>query len=209
MTSGNDPISSILIVGGDSTIGKALVNAYGLKDIYVWETTRNASRHSERSLNLDLLHDEQDWSLPSKPINVAFLCAAITSEEQCRSYPEASREVNVYKTVLLAKRLIDTGVFVVFISTNAVFNGESPYPQPADIATPITEYGRQKVATENELMKFGDRVSIIRFGKIINQQMPLFQHWHDNLRTGNIIYPFHDMLMAPICLPFQLKYYDQ
>lgn len=191
-----------MVVGGDSTIGNALATSYANDGVDMWKTTRRSTHVSERCLFLDLQKDVADCPLPSHPISVVFLCAAMTSMEQCRLYPEISRQVNVVNTVALAKRLIDAGAFVVFLSSSAVFDGEAPYAKPTDPVNPKTEYGQQKAEAEEQLLRLGYRVAIVRFGKIISPGMPLFYGWFRNLQAGKAIHPFSDMVMAPISLNY-------
>jgi dTDP-4-dehydrorhamnose reductase len=196
---------SVLIVGADGAIGKSLVMAYEAAVQSVWQTTRHRNRVSERRLFLDLSEDVSDWPLPPEAISTAILCAAVTSMERCRVEPETSRRVNVVGTVALAERLVDAGAFVIFLSTNAVFDGETPFAKPTDLTNPQTEYGRQKVEVEERLLKFGDRVAVVRFSKVIPPDMPLFTNWATNLRAGKVIHPFSDMVMAPISLAFAVE----
>ena len=195
----------VLIVGADGAIGKSLVVAYEAAVQSVWQTTRHRNRVSERRLFLDLSEDVSDWPLPTEATRTAILCAAVTSLERCRVEPGTSRRVNVVGTVALAERLVDAGAFVIFLSTSAVFDGKTPFAKPADLTNPQTEYGRQKAEVEGRLLKFGDRVAVVRFGKVIAPDMPLFTSWAANLRAGKVIHPFSDMVMAPISVAFAVQ----
>jgi dTDP-4-dehydrorhamnose reductase len=195
----------VLIVGADGAIGRSLVVAYEAAMQSVWQTTRHRNRVSERRLFLDLSEDVSDWPLPPEAISTAILCAAVTSMERCRVEPETSRLVNVVSTVALAERLVDAGAFVIFLSTNAVFDGETPFAKPTDPTNPQTEYGRQKAEAEEQLLKFGDRIAVVRFGKVIAPDTPLFARWATDLRAGKVIHPFSDMVMAPISLAFAVE----
>ncbi len=55
------------------------------------------------------------------------------------------------KTSLLIKRLVAVGIFVVFISSNAVFDGTIPFVRADQPVNPKTAYGRQKAAAEEAL----------------------------------------------------------
>lgn len=59
----------------------------------------------------------------------------------CESEPERIAKINVDATVSLAKCLLNANCHVLFISSNAVFNGKIKDPNKDEITVP-TEYGR-------------------------------------------------------------------
>lgn len=195
---------SVFIVGSDGSIGRELTSAFQTAGKTVWQSTRHRDLVNEQRIFLDLSEDPRCWTLPSATIKTAILCAAVTSQKCCRLEPEYSRRVNVEGTVTLAKRLIDSGVFVIFISTNLVFDGQKPFAKVNDPVNPKTEYGRQKAEVESQLSKLGEKVSIVRFSKVLSQDMLLFQGWIRGLKAKTEITPFSDMVMSPIPLYFAI-----
>lgn len=191
---------SVLVVGGDSAIGSALAKAYCQEGARVWTTTRRETELTNRRCYLDLGSSHLDFVLPIESIDVAFLCAAVTSQEKCRSDPERSREVNVVMTLAIAERLISEGVFVVMLSSNAVFDGESAFAKISDFVTPKSVYGSQKAEVEKSLLSLGGHVAIVRFGKVISPYESIFLKWKRDVIAGKIIYPFSDLVMAPLPL---------
>ena len=185
-----------LVIGGDSTIGRALVASFEAEGKSVWRTTRHPNRLGERKICLDLSKDVSHWQIPVK-FDTAFLCAAVTSMRRCRLEPEATRRINVDHTVAITRRLVDSGVFVVFLSTNAVFDGETPLAKASDPVNPQTEYGKQKAEAEKHLLRFGTQVAIVRLGKVITPDMPLFQGWIRDLKERKTIHPFSDKWTGP------------
>ena len=194
-----------LIVGGDSTIGSGLVAVLEAGGNPILSTTCFHSNVNDRCFFLDLSDDVKYWQMPSAQIKTAIICAAITSHEQCQLNPEHSWRVNVSGTVELASRLIDSGAFVIFLSSNAVFNGESSFVKHTDPVSPQTEYGRQKAEAEVQLLKLGDNVAIVRFSKVITSTMQLITGWIRNLKAGNKIHPFSDMVIAPVPIDFAVN----
>ncbi len=194
--------SPVLIVGANGTIGHSLVTAFKTAEKTVCLTTHHRGLVNGHRLFLDLSEDISTWSLPSAQISTAILCAAVTSQEKCRLEPEYSRRVNVVGTIALAKRLVDSGVFVIFFSTNLVFDGKKPFTKANDPVNPQNNYGRQKAEAEAELLKLGNKVSVVRFSKVFSPDMPLSQGWIRDLKAGKEIHPFSDMVMSPIPLAF-------
>lgn len=181
-----------LIVGGDSTIGAALARRAGRRAI---GTSRRPA--SDNVLSLDLASDPASWVLP-EGIEVAFLCAAVTSIEACRTQPTETRRVNVERTLALARLLAARGVHVVFLSTNQVFDGTQPHRLASDPTCPQTEYGRQKAEAERGILDLGG--AVVRLTKVMAEVPPLFRSWDAALREGRTIESFEDLYFSPIPL---------
>jgi dTDP-4-dehydrorhamnose reductase len=196
---------SILVVGADGMIGRRLVAALEHEGKSVWGSTRKQTQVTERKVFLDLAETVCEYPLPLAKIGTAILCAACTSIERCRLESTATRRINVENTVALSKRLVDEGIFVIFLSSNTVFDGQTAFPKATDRTNPQTEYGRQKAEAEEQLLSLGDRVAVVRFSKIIPPNMPLLTGWASDLSAGKIIRPFSDSVMAPVSVTFAVE----
>jgi dTDP-4-dehydrorhamnose reductase len=187
-----------LIVGGDSKIGRQLrihLTANGAEPLV---TSRRAARMGNSVLPLDL--SEASLEAFERPIGVAWLCAAITSLEECHRDPEATRRVNVAGTIQLAERLLNAGAFVVFLSTNLVFDGERPFASAEEPHSPRTEYGRQKAIVEAFFERHRERAAIVRFTKVLSPGEARFREWRDRLASGGEVRAFGDLPFSPIPL---------
>jgi dTDP-4-dehydrorhamnose reductase len=192
-------VPHILIVGQDSMIGSTLSACLRRIGIPVIGTSRRPERVAEYTVYLDLSERISEWDCPC-PISAAVVCASITSLETCKKNPETTAKVNVHGVGDLVKRLVDMGAFVVFLSTNLVFDGSSPFVPPDEKWSPATEYGRQKAHVEENLIGEGDAVCIFRLTKVIGPSYSLFQSWKDALVNRTTIHPFSDMFLSPIPL---------
>jgi dTDP-4-dehydrorhamnose reductase len=163
-------------------------------------TRRRVTCRTDR-LPLDLEADLREWEVPDGT-SIALLGAGSTSLDACRARPDATRYVNVEQTVAVAERLIERGVFVVFLSTNLVFDGERPRRRAEDRTSPRTEYGRQKAEAERRLLGLGGSVAVVRLSKVMDGATPLIGGWVRDLRNGRPIQPLSDMVMAPVPLDF-------
>jgi dTDP-4-dehydrorhamnose reductase len=187
---------TILVVGADGMIGRALAQRFAAEGHKVVRTTL---LRTPGAIALDLARGAADFVPP--PVSVAYLSAAITSQAQCRTQPAATRAVNVEGTLTLAEKLVRQGTHVVFPSTNLVLDGLHPR-QPADAPyAPQSEYGRQKAETEQRLLQLPG-ACVVRFTKVLGRANPLLLGWVAALRKGEIIRPFSDMRMAPVPLNF-------
>jgi dTDP-4-dehydrorhamnose reductase len=148
---------------------------------------------------LDLTEDDGNWK-SRFPISTATICAAITKAQACKDDPAYTAKVNVQGISSLIGNLVAAGAFVIFLSTNQVFDGERPFQLPNAPLSAVTEYGRQKAEVEHRLGQYGDSVAIVRFAKILGPHASLIPGWVQTLRAGKIIHPFTDMTMAPVPL---------
>jgi dTDP-4-dehydrorhamnose reductase len=189
-----------LVVGADGQLGRALFDALAGGGAEVMGTSRRRPPRPGR-IYLDLAAGPQQRALPAS-IATAYLCAAVTSLAACRQDPSGSRQVNVQRTVEVARMLAGGGAFVVFLSTNLVYDGSVAFRSAQDPTCPRTEYGRQKADAERHLLALGDHAAVVRLTKVLSGQMPLFSRWRSALGKGETIQPFSDLVMAPVSLPF-------
>ena len=104
---------------------------------------------------------------------------------------------------------MDSGVFVVFPSTNLVFDGSVPKRKATDPVSPRLEYGKQKAVTERQLLRMGGPVSVIRFTKVIPKQYSLFEDWRQALLAEESIHPYSDLMVSPVPLDLALNVFTQ
>jgi dTDP-4-dehydrorhamnose reductase len=186
-----------LVVGGDGLIGRALTRRLAEEGRAVLATTRRRGIAGPARPYLELAQDPSSWTPPA-PVPVAFLLAASANQISCCADPAVSRKVNVDHTVALARRLVGQGAFVVFTSTNLVFDGDAArYPTCAEPA-PTSEYGRQKAEAERELLALGPAVAVVRLTKVLAGDMPLIGGWIEALRAGEPVDAFSDLVCAPM-----------
>jgi dTDP-4-dehydrorhamnose reductase len=189
-----------LLVGGDSEIGAATERLLTAQGHPVAATTRRPERASANRPLLDLASPLDDWEPPAGT-RAACVFAAIARLAACADDPVGSAHINVTQTLTLIERLVARGIYVLFLSTNQVFDGSMPNV-PADAAAgPITEYGRQKARVEavlREHMQRATPVAILRLAKVVSRRMPLVDGWIETLSAGRPVRAFHDMTLAPV-----------
>lgn len=184
-------------------MGRSLAEWFTGQNQEVWLTTRDAKAVAPQTRWLDLAQPASTWPLADLPCQVAVLCAAVTSQKACQEDYATTYAINVTATVELAKRLVEAGAFVVFLSTNLVFDGSVPLVPADHPVNPQTAYGQQKAEAEQALLALApDSVAVVRLTKVLNRGFPLFQSWIDSLRDHRPIHPFADLYLAPISLPF-------
>lgn len=189
-------MTQTLIIGGDSVIGGALFKSLKSKSIPAIATSR---RETIGYMPLNLAAHPVSW--PELPdADVAYLCAAITKLDMCESEPDITGIINVGHMKVLAEQLQKKGTFVVFLSSNHVFDGSKPYPKTTDPTCPVNEYGRQKAAFEAWLAARNQPHAILRLTKVIATQMPVIAQWETALKKIEGIEVFNDLRFSPLPL---------
>lgn len=197
----NDP--STLVIGGDSMIGHALIKSFNANGHPVaWTTREIPYRHIRQyavgpNYRLNFNDPDIQWQ-PPPHIRVAYLCAGITSLDRCAA--SESRTVNVTATLCLARRLVSRDVFVIFPSSNLVFDGTTPFAHRHDMVCPTTVYGGQKAEVEAVLQEMPN-CAIVRLTKVLRQHEPRFATWITAIKDNQPIRPLSDVAISPLPLP--------
>jgi dTDP-4-dehydrorhamnose reductase len=188
-----------LIVGGDSEIGGAAFTALRAQNQAVAATSRRRDGVAQDRWFLDLAASLDAWE-PPQGVTSACVCAAVARLADCAADPQKSAQINVTQTLSVVNKLLKCGAYVLFLSTNQVFDGNVPQVQPHAPHSPVSEYGRQKARTESALRDYmgrGAPIGILRLAKVVSPRMPLLQRWIADLANGKPISAFTDMTLAP------------
>src|SRR5579872_148099 len=114
-----------LIVGGDSEIGGAAFAALKAQDQAAKATTRRGDRVARDRLLLDLAAPLDVWE-PPEEARAVCVCAAVARLADCAADPQRTAQINVTQTLALVDKLLSRGIYVLFLSTNQVFDGRAP-----------------------------------------------------------------------------------
>jgi dTDP-4-dehydrorhamnose reductase len=191
-----------LIVGADSQIGAAAFHRVAGAGAAVTGTTRRTGNVETNRHLLDLVRPLGDWQAPDG-IGAACVCAAIPRLAACAADPAGSAHVNVGQTLALIERLVERDIYVLFLSTNQVFDGRTAHVAPETPPAPISEYGRQKALVETALLSHlgrGAPIGILRLARVIPPGAALLRGWVEALTARRPIRAFADMMMAPVPL---------
>ena len=97
-------------------------------------------------------------------------CAAYTAVDKAEEEPELCRKVNEDGTRHIAKACKDIRAKMLYISTDYVFAGVgSEFHKPDDKCSPLSVYGKTKLAGERAVIETLDRYFIIRTSWVFGQ----------------------------------------
>ena len=104
-------------------------------------------------------------------------CAAYTAVDRCETDAAAAWAVNADGPGLIGKAATDLGARVFHISTDYVFDGNKPVPEPYtedDPVNPLSGYGRSKLAGERNLLAACPDAVILRTAWLYSAHGPNF-----------------------------------
>ncbi len=84
---------------------------------------------------------------------VIINAAAVSEPDRCERDPEASRAVNTALPRTLARIAHHLSARLIHLSTDMVFDGKSTRYRPDSPVSPVSEYGRQKLDAEREVLQ--------------------------------------------------------
>lgn len=124
------------------------------------------------------------------------------AEKQKGSFQGSCYEINVLGTKNIATACARTKKHLIYISTDAVFDGEkrTPYTE-RDKPHPISWYGETKWLGEQEVLNSGCPCTIVRiaypFRAQFEQKLDFFRKIIKKLRDGQKVALFRDTLFTP------------
>lgn len=127
--------------------------------------------------------------------------AAMVDLERCEEHPKEAERLNKEVTEQLSDLCHKHGIKMVYISTDAVFDGEdvSLYTEE-DPTNPLNVYGRTKLEGEREVLS--DRGNLVLRTNIYGvniQQKRSFGEWiYASLREGKTLSMFSDIDFSPV-----------
>ncbi|MDD5531066.1 MAG: SDR family oxidoreductase [bacterium] len=157
---------NVLITGVTGLLGRALSETapdkYNTYNIFLNEQNKKFSK-SKYNVCMDVRKPEQinnvfKLSYPDWIIHTA----GITNVDSVEKNPKNSYEINVKGTKNILEECKKYNTKIIYLSSNAVFDGKNPPYKEEDEVNPVNQYGMQKVECENIIKKSKSDYVIIR-----------------------------------------------
>lgn len=197
----------VLIVGGDSFLGKHLFTELTNNGVAVQKTTRREENLDNDTIFLDLLKFDDRFETES---DIVILLAGVWNYQKCQNTSE-SKLVNVEITEKLATHLLTKGKKIVLISSNTVFGGERPWCNENDDHSPLFKYAEHKSEAEQRIERVSidlnchEKLTIIRLTKLLSIETSPIPSWINNLENKKQITPFKNLVFSPISVSFATR----
>jgi len=159
-------MKKILVTGSEGMLGRALMEVLASNDIQLIGVD---IRSKENQLDITKPKEVNNLIKNINP-DIIIHAAAYTDVDGCENTPEKAYMVNVEGTKNIAQAAKNAGAFLIYLSTDYVFDGKkkTPYTEK-DEPCPISVYGKSKLSGEKAIKDMLDNYLIIRtswlFGK--------------------------------------------
>lgn len=139
----------IFITGGSGLLGSKLAEVALARGDQVYSGYAHNEPHDGRKVRFDLLDTNGILDLVSqmRP-DVIVHSAALTDVDRCEREKELAYKINVEGTRAIAEAAKKAGSFLVYISTDYVFDGERGLYREEEETKPLSYYGRSKLLGE-------------------------------------------------------------
>jgi len=100
--------------------------------------------------------------LTSRPLDAVIHTASITDVDFCERNPSLAMDVNGKTMETIARACRELGSFLVYVSTDYVFSGQTGMYREEDTPNPINAYGRSKLLGEQLTSNYAGEYCIVR-----------------------------------------------
>jgi dTDP-4-dehydrorhamnose reductase len=192
----------LVVTGTGGMLGGNIARSWGVRH-EVRGLDRNATWECKGDV-LDLTDASRlDRRLEELEPDAIVHCAALTNVDYCEKHADAAAAVNVGVTRSLAEFSGRRRVPLIYVSTDAVFDGAKmkPYTED-DKVNPLNVYGRTKGDGELAVSESCDEFLIVRtniFGWTRSRRKTSFAEWvYENLANSRTIQMFTDIRYTPM-----------
>ncbi len=154
------------------------------------------------NLSIDLLSgtSTHEAVFAERP-DVVLHAAALASHEGCESDPALAQLINVESTAHLAQACADVSAKLVYLSTDAVFDGTRGNYTELDPTNPFSVYGETKLLGEQAALAIHDDVLITRtnfFGWSPSGTRSILEFFVNALRSGQQVSGYTDFVVSSL-----------
>ena len=193
-----------LVTGSAGLIGRQVVK--DLSEIHEVFSCYNKSKPEHGNIiKMDLLNHEMISNVMSeKKPDVVIHLGAMTAVDLCETDQDSAFKINSQATEILAKESSKMNTFIVYVSTDYVFDGNTGMYEENDATNPLGFYGKSKLLGEKSIQNFSSDWCIARtstpFG--LHPTKKSFPMWIiENLQKQNQIDVLSDQFTSPTYVP--------
>lgn len=152
----------VLVTGATGLLGSKLVEKLTRKEYHVYSGYNKHEPINGEPIKIDVAKkDDVEKAFEVSKPDVVIHTAALTNVDECEMNKELAWKTNVIGTKNIADMSKHYNAFLIYISTDYVFDGEKGMYKEDDEPNPINYYGLTKLKGEEEVMKL-DNYLIVR-----------------------------------------------
>ena len=193
-----------LVTGSAGQVGQQVVKDLS-KSNQVFSCYNESKPEYGDSVKMDLKNYEMVSSVLTeiKP-DVVIHLGAMTGVDICEKEKTSASEINTKATEIIAKECSKLNSFLVYVSTDYVFDGNFGMYKEDDVANPLGFYGKSKLEGEKAVQNFSTNWCIARtstpFG--LHPTKKSFPMWViENLQKQKQIDVLIDQFTSPTYIP--------
>ena len=193
-----------LVTGSAGLIGRQVVK--DLSETHEVFSCYNKSKPEHGNIiKMDLLNNEMISNVMSeKKPDVVIHLGAMTAVDLCETDQDSAFKINSQATEILAKESSKMNTFIVYVSTDYVFDGNTGMYEENDATNPLGFYGKSKLLGEKSIQNFSSNWCIARtstpFG--LHPTKKSFPIWViENLQKQKQIDVLTDQFTSPTYVP--------
>ncbi|KAG9490806.1 methionine adenosyltransferase 2 subunit beta isoform X1 [Eleutherodactylus coqui] len=155
------PSRRALITGATGLLGRAVYKEFKDNSWHVLGCGYSRARPRFESLNLLDASAVKELVQDFKP-HVIIHCAAERRPDIVENQPDSAAMLNVGASENLAKVAAATGAFLIYISSDYVFDGANPPYREDSVPNPLNLYGKTKLEGERVVLQNNDGAAVLR-----------------------------------------------
>ena len=137
-------------------------------------------------------------------IKILIHCAGITDIELCEKYKKKCKTINYYFTKKLVDICKSLNIKIIYISSDHLFDGKSPFKGEKQKTKPLNEYAKLKILSEKYIKRKLINHLIIRTNFFGTSNLGIKKNFAqkiiNDLKKGKKIYIFEDVYFSPISI---------
>ncbi|KAM9312561.1 methionine adenosyltransferase 2 subunit beta [Gastrophryne carolinensis] len=155
------PNRRALITGATGLLGRAVYREFKDNSWHVLGCGYRRARHRFEYLNLLDTSAVKAMIQEFKP-HVIVHCAAERRPDIVENHPDTATILNVEASANLAKEAAAAGAFLVYISSDYVFDGSHPPYREESVPNPLNLYGKTKLDGERVVLQNNEGAAVLR-----------------------------------------------
>lgn len=193
----------LLVTGAGGLLGSKVADLASKRDCKVYSAYLTRIPPAGLPVKLDVSDEEMVFKVVAgvRP-DVVIHCAALTNVDKCEVDDDLARRINIGGVQSTAKAAKQVDAYLIYISTDYVFDGSKGMYKEEDVPNPINFYGYSKLQGERAVEKAGGEYLIVRTSMIFGSKPASgkinFALWLlDKLNKGEAVKVLVDQHVSP------------